>query len=97
MRHTLNEYVKLRLPHVLWVCYCCFVCGCTNGITTKGIFGLPSTALTAFNVRVAIAASEAKSHAIILYVLLLGGFALGSFLSGNHFILFLSPLRLASH
>ena len=95
MQHNANEYVKLRLAHIAWVCYCCFICGCINGVTTKGIFGLPSTALTAFNVRLAIDASEAKSASATLYLLLLTGFAFGSSLSGDHFLFIPVTLRIA--
>jgi hypothetical protein len=83
MQHHSNEYVELRIRNVAWVCYCCFVCGCINGITTKGIFGLPSTALTAHNVRFAIAAAESRLDHLLLHFLILLGFGIGAFLSGN--------------
>ena len=83
MQKKSDEYVPLRWRSVVWMCYVCTVCGCINGITTKGIFGLPSTALTAHNVRFAIAAAESRLDHLLLYFLILLGFGIGAFLSGN--------------
>ena len=83
MQHHPSEFVELRIRNVAWVFYCCFVCGCINGITTKGIFGLPSTALTAHNVRFAIAAAEDRLDNLLIFFLIVLGYGIGAFSSGD--------------
>jgi hypothetical protein len=65
------------------------LCGCINGVTTKGIFGSPSTAMTAVNICLALTAAKHELDSLLFHVLLLSGFGAGAFISGISFPLIL--------